>query len=164
VCLPLLTCSPSAWPSRLPYRRGRTYRRDLWITLYFQFISNNNLEHFFAHHQEVLYVQQLVYFSEYYVGWQLVGSEWNGMRTKYTNCCTNSASWWCANKCARHAEVLILINWKQILQLIYTVDPRVHDRLDIQTTWVTTNQGHLSYDPHGVRKRQSEPRYACLWT
>jgi hypothetical protein len=25
-------------------------------------------------------------------------------------------------------------------------------------------QGHLSYDPHGVRKRQPEPRYACLWT
>jgi hypothetical protein len=25
-------------------------------------------------------------------------------------------------------------------------------------------QGHLSYDPHGVRKLQSEPRYACLWT
>jgi hypothetical protein len=22
----------------------------------------------------------------------------------------------------------------------------------------------LSYDPHGVRKLQSEPRYACLWT
>jgi hypothetical protein len=25
-------------------------------------------------------------------------------------------------------------------------------------------QGHLSYDPHGVRKLQSEPRCACLWT
>jgi hypothetical protein len=25
-------------------------------------------------------------------------------------------------------------------------------------------QGHLTYDPHGVRKLQSEPRYACLWT
>jgi hypothetical protein len=25
-------------------------------------------------------------------------------------------------------------------------------------------QGDLSYDPHGVRKLQSEPRYACLWT
>jgi hypothetical protein len=34
VSLPLLTCSPSAWPSRLLYRRGRTSRRDLWITLY----------------------------------------------------------------------------------------------------------------------------------
>ena len=31
--LPLLTCSPSAWPSRLLYRRGRKSRRDLWITL-----------------------------------------------------------------------------------------------------------------------------------
>jgi hypothetical protein len=25
-------------------------------------------------------------------------------------------------------------------------------------------QGHLSYDRHGVRKLQCEPRYACLWT
>jgi hypothetical protein len=32
--LPLLTCSPSAWPSRLLYRRGQKSRRDLWITLY----------------------------------------------------------------------------------------------------------------------------------
>jgi hypothetical protein len=34
VSLPLLTCSPSAWPFRLLYRRGRESRRDLWITLY----------------------------------------------------------------------------------------------------------------------------------
>ena len=34
VSLPLLTCSPSAWPSRLLYRRGRKSRRDLWISLY----------------------------------------------------------------------------------------------------------------------------------
>ena len=34
VSLPLLTCSPSAWPPRLLYRRGRKSRRDLWITLY----------------------------------------------------------------------------------------------------------------------------------
>ena len=34
VSLPLLTCSPSAWPSWLLYRRGRKTRRDLWITLY----------------------------------------------------------------------------------------------------------------------------------
>jgi hypothetical protein len=33
VSLPLLTCSPSAWPSRLLYHRGRKSRRDLWITL-----------------------------------------------------------------------------------------------------------------------------------
>jgi hypothetical protein len=26
------------------------------------------------------------------------------------------------------------------------------------------SRGHLSYDPHGVSKLQSEPRYACLWT
>jgi hypothetical protein len=29
VSLPLLTCSPSAWPSRLLYRRGRKFRWDL---------------------------------------------------------------------------------------------------------------------------------------
>jgi hypothetical protein len=34
VSLPLLTCSPSALPSRLLYRSGRKSRRDLWITLY----------------------------------------------------------------------------------------------------------------------------------
>ena len=35
VSLPLLTFSPSAWPSRLLYRRGRKSRKDLRITLYF---------------------------------------------------------------------------------------------------------------------------------
>jgi hypothetical protein len=34
VSLPLLSCSPSAWPFRLLYRRGRKSRRDLWITVY----------------------------------------------------------------------------------------------------------------------------------
>ena len=34
VSLPLLTCSPSAWPFRLLYRTGRNSRRDLWLTLY----------------------------------------------------------------------------------------------------------------------------------
>ena len=34
VSLPLLTCSPSAWPPRLLYRRSQRSRRDLWITLY----------------------------------------------------------------------------------------------------------------------------------
>ena len=34
VSLPLLACFPSAWPSRLLYRRGRNSRRDLRITLY----------------------------------------------------------------------------------------------------------------------------------
>ena len=31
VSLPLLTSSPSAWPSWLLYRRGRKSQRDLWI-------------------------------------------------------------------------------------------------------------------------------------
>jgi hypothetical protein len=35
VSLPLLTCSPSAWPSQLLYCRGRKSHRDLWITLYY---------------------------------------------------------------------------------------------------------------------------------
>jgi hypothetical protein len=33
VSLPLLTCTPSAWPSQLLYSRGRTSRKDLRITL-----------------------------------------------------------------------------------------------------------------------------------
>jgi hypothetical protein len=34
VFLPLLTCSPSVWPSRLLYRRGQKSWKDLWNTLY----------------------------------------------------------------------------------------------------------------------------------
>jgi hypothetical protein len=66
------------------------------------------------------------------------------------------------------------------ITLMYS-GPSSYDRLDIRTTWVTTKivvltygqilsydphagQGHLSYELHGVRKLQSEPRYACLWT
>ena len=36
VFLPLLTSSPSAWPSWLLYYRGRKSWRDLWITLYWE--------------------------------------------------------------------------------------------------------------------------------
>jgi len=43
VSLPLLTCSPSACPSRLLYRRGRKSRRDLRITLYFMSLELTNL-------------------------------------------------------------------------------------------------------------------------
>ena len=63
--------------------------------------------------------------------------------------------------------------------------PSSYDRLDIRTTWVTTKILVLTYDqnlelrpacrsrpkravvnkdPRCVRKLQSEPRYACLWT
>jgi hypothetical protein len=47
----------------------------------FQFTAINSLYMFpalFAHHQEVLYVQQLVYFV-YCVGWLLAGLEWNSV-------------------------------------------------------------------------------------
>ena len=44
VSLPLLTCSPSAWPSRLLYHRGRKSRRDLWITLYIRQHNNVSFE------------------------------------------------------------------------------------------------------------------------
>ena len=37
VSLPLLTCSPSTWPYRLLYRRGRNSRRNLWIILYISY-------------------------------------------------------------------------------------------------------------------------------
>jgi hypothetical protein len=48
------------------------------------------------------------------------------------------------------------------------LNPELYVVLDCHT-WTSTvhglsNCGHLSYDPHGVRKLQSEPRYACLWT
>jgi hypothetical protein len=42
----------------------------------FRLIPSTCFEHFFAHHQEVLHVQQLVYFYAYYVSWLLAGSEW----------------------------------------------------------------------------------------
>jgi hypothetical protein len=52
---------------------------------------------------------------------------------------------------------------------VYTVDPRVttgltYEQLGLRTKiLVLTDDQILSYDPHGVRKLQSEPRYACLW-
>jgi len=53
VSLPLLTCSPSAWPSRLLYRRGRKSRRDLWITLY------NHLLHVSVVHRQLQAATQI---------------------------------------------------------------------------------------------------------
>ena len=44
VPLPLLTCSPSVWPSRLLYRRGWKSWRDLWITLY---IASRSISYIF---------------------------------------------------------------------------------------------------------------------
>jgi hypothetical protein len=46
----------------------------------FQFIVFNSLyifKHLFAHHQEALYIQQLVYLCAYYFGWLLAGLGWN---------------------------------------------------------------------------------------
>jgi hypothetical protein len=64
--------------------------------------------------------------------------------------------------------------WQKLLHIKYS-GPSSYDRLDTRTTRVTTKilvltydqilsydphagQGHLSYDPHGVRKLQSEPQ------
>jgi hypothetical protein len=47
VSLPLLTCSPSALPSRLLYRRCRKSWRDMWITLYYSFNVIYTHEHTF---------------------------------------------------------------------------------------------------------------------
>jgi hypothetical protein len=58
-------------------------------------IASVRFKHFFAHHQEVLYVQQLLYFCVYYVAWKLVGSEWS--------------SWWWAKKCSKHIEAIKLL-------------------------------------------------------
>ena len=57
VSLPLLTCSPSAWPSRLLYRRDRKSRRDLWITLcvyiYIYIHTHTHTHtHTYQHHHE----------------------------------------------------------------------------------------------------------------
>jgi hypothetical protein len=63
----------------------------------------------------------------------------------------------------------------------YTVDPRVttglaYEQLGLRPKILVltydqslelrpaSGQGHLSYDPHDVRKLHSDPRYACLWT
>jgi hypothetical protein len=51
VSLHLLTCSPSARPSWLLYRRGRKSRRDLWITMY-----RNNIQHNVNSQQQRSYV------------------------------------------------------------------------------------------------------------
>jgi hypothetical protein len=42
VSLPLLTCSPSAWPSRLLYGRGRKSRRELRIILYISHVKGRD--------------------------------------------------------------------------------------------------------------------------
>jgi hypothetical protein len=53
-------------------------------TVYFLFTAINSLymcPALFAHHQEVRYVQQLVYFLAYCVGWLLAGLEWSSTPT-----------------------------------------------------------------------------------
>jgi hypothetical protein len=66
VSLPLLTCSPSAWPSRLLYRRGRKSRRDLRISLYLLLTVDNltktDGDYIFWHCQWLL-IHQIFYFS-----------------------------------------------------------------------------------------------------
>jgi hypothetical protein len=42
--LPLLTCSPLAWPSRLLYRRGLKSWKVLWITMYYKFRTLGGIE------------------------------------------------------------------------------------------------------------------------
>ena len=54
VSLPLSTCSPSAWPFRLLYRRGRKSRRDLWITLH-MLLPPVNLSNACVHTRESTY-------------------------------------------------------------------------------------------------------------
>jgi hypothetical protein len=88
---------------------------------------------------------------------------------------------WALAACYRVTFTLTFFTLDKIFAATYS-GPSSYDRLDIRTTWVTTknfsfglatkvlsydphaSQGHLSYDLHGVRKLQSEPRYACLWT
>jgi hypothetical protein len=83
--------------------------------------------------------------------------------------------------CAKNGRVDNAVYHGCVLNGI-TVDPRVttgltYEQLGLRPKLilVLTNdqilsydphagQGHFSYDPHGVRKLQSEPRYACLWT
>jgi hypothetical protein len=45
VFLPLLTCSPSAWPSRLLYLGGLNSRRYLWTTLFLN-VNKDSMELF----------------------------------------------------------------------------------------------------------------------
>jgi hypothetical protein len=138
----------------------------IWLrwTACFQFIAINRItstcfENLFTHHQEPLCRRQLVYFFAYYVARLLAGLEWN---------------WYYSNPSSN--------------QPIYS-GPSGYDRPDIRTTWVTIKILVLTYDqslelrpefrsrpkrvsacaavnkdPKCVRKRQSEPRYACLWT
>jgi len=74
VSLPLLTCSPSAWPSWLLYRRGRKSRRGLWITLYINSIFSSNKFSFWITGPVTLltwsYVNKLKYFS--FIWWFLI--------------------------------------------------------------------------------------------
>jgi hypothetical protein len=81
-------------------------------------------EHFFAHHQEVLYAQQLVYFCAYYVSWLLAGSAWNS---------------WCAEKCS----CSFLVNADGVPSVIVqSRTNELHGSIQRNTFWW---RGHLYY-------------------
>jgi hypothetical protein len=74
--------------------------------------------------------------------------------------------------CSERSESLksrIYVVDTQCMEIMRYSGPSSYDQLDIRTTWVTTKILILtydqisSYDPHGVGKLQSEPRYTCLW-
>jgi hypothetical protein len=59
-----------------------------------------------------------------------------------------------------------------LLYYVYGFGFLIKWTLELRPAWYTNNWGcdqnlvltyDQSYDPHGFRKRQSEPRYACLW-
>jgi hypothetical protein len=79
------------------------------------------------------------------------------------------------NNKERSQLILFMLPYMAVITLECTVQhlysgPSSYDRLDIRTTSVSTKilvltyDQILSYDQHDVCKRQSEPRYACLWT
>jgi hypothetical protein len=77
--------SPRNW------QHNRTNKMHFFVLSLLRKIASTCFEHLFAHHQEVLYIQQLVY-SVCIVGWLLAGSEWNW----YTNqwCTEGGGVWW----------------------------------------------------------------------
>jgi hypothetical protein len=74
-------------------------------TICFQFITINSLHMFQAlmcSSSGGTVCTTVGIYSAYYVGWQPADL----IRTKYTNCCIYSASWWWAHKCLKHVEAI----------------------------------------------------------
>jgi hypothetical protein len=94
------------WPCIVIYQYSRTNKMHFLFSVYCKLTASTWFKHLFAHHQEALHVQWLVYFvcimsADCYHSWS-----GTAVPLQYTNCCVCSASWWWTNKCSKHVEAI----------------------------------------------------------